>query len=323
MKTPDIPVNEQARLQSLHDSGLLDAAPTERFDRLTRLAKRLFNSPVALISLVDQERLWFASCDGVEPGPVPRRVSFCGHTILNNAPLIIPDAQSDDRFCDNPLVNGPPHIRFYAGCPVRLPDGATAGSLCIIDTEPRQFSEADAMLLRDLAAIVEDEFTVLSVATSDDLTGLLNRRGFASLAGYAFSTHRRRSEPMSLGFIDLDEFKEINDTWGHAAGDEALSAMATLMKGAFRDSDLLARQGGDEFVVLFNDTDDKGAWIAMQYLVEQTDAFNRDSGKPWRLGFSWGVVQFDDDKHQGLAGLLKAADDEMYQMKTAHKKAGR
>ncbi|EPY3688438.1 diguanylate cyclase domain-containing protein, partial [Cronobacter sakazakii] len=75
------------------------------------------------------------------------------------------------------------------------------------------------------------------------------------------------------------------------------------------------------FVVLFNDTDEKGAWIALQYLVEQTDAFNRDSGKPWRLGFSWGVVKFDDDKHQDLAGLLKAADNEMYQMKTTHKRA--
>ncbi|EGT4279645.1 sensor domain-containing diguanylate cyclase [Cronobacter malonaticus] len=321
MKTPDIPVNEQARLQSLHDSGLLDAAPTERFDRLTRLAKRLFNAPVALISLVDQEQLLFASCDGAEPVPIPRRVSFCGHTILSNTPLVISDALSDERFRDNPLVNGPPHIRFYAGCPVRLPDGATAGSLCIIDTEPRQFSDTDAQVLRDLAAIVEDEFMVLSVATSDELTGLLNRRGFTSLAGYAFSTHKRRSEPMSLGFIDLDDFKEINDTWGHAAGDEALNAMAMVMKNAFRDSDLLGRLGGDEFVVLFNDTDEKGAWIALQYLVEQTDAFNRDSGKPWRLGFSWGVVQFDDNKHQDLAGLLKAADNEMYQMKTTHKRA--
>lgn len=129
MKTPDIPVNEQARLQSLHDSGLLDAAPTERFDRLTRLAKRLFNAPVALISLVDQEQLLFASYDGAEPVPIPRRVSFCGHTILSNTPLVISDALSDERFRDNPLVNGPPHIRFYAGCPMAQPQAHCALSI--------------------------------------------------------------------------------------------------------------------------------------------------------------------------------------------------
>lgn len=99
-------------------------------------------------------------------------------------------------------------------------------------------------ILSDLAAIVEDEFKVLDAATSDELTGLFNRRGFLTLAEYALLTAQRRHEPVSLAFVDLDRFKHINDTWGHEEGDRALIAIADLMKAAFRESDILARQGG-------------------------------------------------------------------------------
>ena len=178
MKIPATPYNEDERLRSLQESGLLDTGPSERFDRLTRLARRLFNTPVALVSLVDQERLWLKSCDGYSVRQVPRDISFCAHAILKNEPLIITDALQDERFFDNPLVTGDAKIRFYAGCPVHLPDGATAGSFCIIDHEPREFGAEDVAMLKDLAAIVEDEFAVMNAATTDELTGLLNRRGF-------------------------------------------------------------------------------------------------------------------------------------------------
>ncbi len=319
MKTPQLPENEQQRLASLHESGLLDSGTHERFDRLTRLAKRMFDIPVALISLVDSNTLHFKSCDGIPNGQVLRDISFCGHAILSAQPLIVPDARLDDRFFDNPLVVGTPHIRFYAGYPLQLPDGLIVGSFCLIAPEPRQFTEDDIAVLKDFAHIVEDEFAAINTATTDELTGLFNRRGFHNLSKYAITSARRRAEPLTLAWIDLNKFKEINDTYGHEEGDNALRAMAALLRDSFREADLLVRYGGDEFAVLFSDTDDKGAWVAMQHLAEQAEVFNQTSGHPWQLSFSWGVSEYDHDTDPSMATWIASADEKMYAMKLKSK----
>ncbi len=244
MKLAGLHPDEQRRLQSLRSSGLLNSGKEERFDRLTRLARSLYNLPVASISLVGRSPAYQVLCRS-RCGHGARDISFCAHTILQTDPLIVNDMQQDERFHDNPLVIEAPFIRFYAGYPVQLPDGATVGSFCLMDHQPRSFSAHEMQILSDLAAIVEDEFKVLDAATSDELTGLFNRRGFLTLAEYALLTAQRRHEPVSLAFVDLDRFKHINDTWGHEEGDCALIAIADLMKAAFRESDILARQGDE------------------------------------------------------------------------------
>ncbi|MDS0513217.1 GAF domain-containing protein, partial [Klebsiella pneumoniae] len=206
MKLAGLHPDEQRRLQSLRSSGLLNSGKEERFDRLTRLARSLYNLPVASISLVGEDLLHIKSCAGLDVDTVPRDISFCAHTILQTDPLIVNDMQQDERFHDNPLVIEAPFIRFYAGYPVQLPDGATVGSFCLMDHQPRSFSAHEMQILSDLAAIVEDEFKVLDAATSDELTGLFNRRGFLTLAEYALLTAQRRHEPVSLAFVDLDRF---------------------------------------------------------------------------------------------------------------------
>lgn len=323
MKPPAIPANEAQRLTSLHESGLLEPGHSSRFDRFTRLARRLFNAPVALISLVDADTLVFKSCDGLAYAAPPRQDTFCAHTILSTAPLIVSDATQDPRFSAHPMVAGEPHIRFYVGFPLSLPDGAIVGSFCLVDYQPRTFAEADLAILQDLAQIVEDEFAGISAATTDELTGLFNRRAFRNLASFAISAARRRAEPLTLGWLDLDRFKQINDQFGHHAGDEALCAMARLLKGSFRESDLLVRYGGDEFAIVFGDTDEKGAWVAMQHLVEQTGAFNKTSGQPWQLSFSWGLTEFDHDDCRDVQSWLAMADKRMYAMKSGHLSNGR
>ncbi|SNY69914.1 sensor domain-containing diguanylate cyclase [Enterobacter sp. CC120223-11] len=323
MKSPDIPANEAQRLTSLRESGILTAGEPARFDRLTRLARHLFNVPVAIVSLVDAESLVFKSCNGLHYVTQPRRVSFCGHVILSDKPLIVPDAKQDSRFSDNPLVLGEPHIRFYAGHPLRLPDGAMVGSFCLLDHNTRTFGPQEQALLQDLAAIVEGEFATISEATTDSLTGLLNRRGFEHLANFAIASAQRRAEPLTLGWLDLDKFKQINDSFGHAEGDCALREMTHLLNRAFRDTDLLVRHGGDEFGILFSNTDENGAWIAMQHLVEEANAFNLTSGKPWKLSFSWGVIEFNHEDFHDLSGWLGAADKRMYAMKMQHDADGR
>ena len=157
MREAPIPEDEELRIKTLRSLCVLDTQSEERFDRITRLAKRLFDVPIALVSLVDSDRQWFKSRQGLDARETPRASSFCGHAILSDELLVVNDASKDDRFADNPLVTGEPHIRFYGGCPVRAENGQRLGTLCIIDRSPRALSESDEQALRDLAGMVEAE----------------------------------------------------------------------------------------------------------------------------------------------------------------------
>jgi phosphoribosyl 1,2-cyclic phosphodiesterase len=153
-----IPENEPARLISLRALDLLDTEPEERFDRITRVATALFNVPMATITLVDERRQWFKSCQGTAGREDPRDASFCAHVVSQGEPMIVVDTLSDDRFADNPLVLGGPRIRFYAGYPLTLDDGSCIGTLCLLDTRPHTFEDSDLEQLRDLALIVMEQF---------------------------------------------------------------------------------------------------------------------------------------------------------------------
>lgn len=150
--------DEKKRLEELKAYGILDTPPEEAFDRVTRLAARLLGSPIALISLVDERRQWFKSHYGADLSETPREWAFCGHAILEDDVMVVPDATKDDRFRFNPLVVDEPRIRFYAGMPLRSPHGTNLGTLCVIDRTPRLgLSEVQRQILKDLAAIVIDE----------------------------------------------------------------------------------------------------------------------------------------------------------------------
>ncbi len=158
------PADEAKRLAALRSLNILDTPAEERFDRITRLAQRLFELPIALISLVDANRQWFKSCQGLDVPETDRSDSFCAHTILEDDVLVIPDATADPRFSDNPLVTGAPFIRFYAGCPISGPDGSKLGTLCIIDRRPRQLNANQVAVLRDLTAWVSTEMSTVTLS---------------------------------------------------------------------------------------------------------------------------------------------------------------
>ncbi len=159
-----LPPNESQRLNSLHALNILDTLPEERFDRITRTARRLFNVPIGLIGLVDAKREWFRSCQGLAIGEISREVSLSAYAILGDDALLIPDTLDDARFADSPLVIGYPYVRFYAGQPLSAPDGSKLGALCIMDRQPRQMGEADLMALRDLAAWTERELNSIELS---------------------------------------------------------------------------------------------------------------------------------------------------------------
>jgi signal transduction histidine kinase/ActR/RegA family two-component response regulator len=163
MLSAPIPENESQRIKALHDLKVLNTAPEERFDRITRIATRVFNVPIALVSLVDTDRQWFKSCQGLDVSETPRDISFCGHAIMTDDPLIIGNALLDARFADNPLVTGGPEIRFYAGHPLKAADGQRIGTLCIIDSKPHDLTDKEQANLADLAAIVESELNLVEL----------------------------------------------------------------------------------------------------------------------------------------------------------------
>ncbi|WP_417518958.1 ATP-binding protein [Marinobacter sp.] len=164
MKAPRLPANERERQTALNQLRILDTPSEERFDRLTRMAARLLNAPIVLISLIDHDRQWFKSCVGLDVSETPRSISFCGHAILEKQPLVIEDTWKDERFCDNPLVTGAPNIRFYAGTPLHSADGHALGTLCVIDRKPRTLSEDDRQSLRDLADCAEEQISARELA---------------------------------------------------------------------------------------------------------------------------------------------------------------
>lgn len=151
MIKPGIPANEKDRIRALHDLGALDTPPDEDLDNLTRLVAELLDVPISLVSLVDSDRQWFKSRHGTDATGTPRDVSFCGHIVQSDAPVVVPDALADERFFDNPMVAGEPGLRFYAGYPLRTDDGLVLGTLCAVDTRPRQIDERKLEILRLLS----------------------------------------------------------------------------------------------------------------------------------------------------------------------------
>jgi diguanylate cyclase (GGDEF)-like protein len=319
LQAPAIPDNEASRLSALRSLNILDTPAEERFDRLTRMAKRMFRVPIALVSIIDENRQWFKSNESLPACETPRNISFCGHAILGDDIFLICDTLADPRFADNPLVTGAPHIRFYAGCPLRSAGGFKIGTLCIIDAVPHEFDEDDAVALRDLASMVEDELTAFQAATTDELTRISNRRGFMQMAQYSLNFCARQGAPATLAFLDLDGFKPINDTFGHAEGDRALVAFADAMRKTFRNTDLFARLGGDEFVVLLTSAGEADAAMVIDKFADVIDRYNTEAGRGYALAFSCGMVEFEPSAHRQIEALLADGDARMYAIKAAKK----
>ncbi|MBU9269885.1 GGDEF domain-containing protein [Burkholderia gladioli] len=312
MSSAPLPADEASRLAKLRSLQLLDTPDEERFDRITRLARRIFDVPIALVSLVDENRQWFKSCFGLDVRETSRDVSFCAHAILSQQTLVIPDATLDPRFADNPLVTGAPGIRFYAGHPLALPDGTNLGTLCLIDTRSREVDPDDLAHLRDLAGLAEREVAAVQMATLDALTSLSNRRGFEVLARHALNACKRGGRRASLLFFDLNDFKQINDRYGHAEGDRALTLFARSLSTVLREMDVVGRLGGDEFVALLITSHEVDAPGIVERLRENLDARAEQASLDYAIRFSVGHVDYDPREDPSVEQLLAESDTRMY-----------
>jgi GAF domain-containing protein len=152
-----IPDYDKERLAALREMLILDTPPEQRFDKIVEFAAQEFDVPIALISLLDENRQWFKAKVGVDVCETTRDISFCGHAILQPDLFIIPDTRADERFADNPLVTTPPHVIFYAGAPLPLPSGHAIGTLCLIDHQPRNLDATERAILLSLRDLLLEE----------------------------------------------------------------------------------------------------------------------------------------------------------------------
>lgn len=315
MLKPPIPHDEEARLAALNLSGALDSGTEERFDRYTRLAARMFDVPIALISLVGRDEQVFKSQQGISASSTSRDVSFCGHAILSDSVMVVEDASKDSRFFDNPLVTGEPGIRFYAGCPLISNDGFRLGTLCIVDTRPRECDPRDIEALKDLGAMVSGELSTIRLATVDELTSLSNRRGFNMIATQSLQMCSRTNRGAALLMIDLTGFSKINERLSEACGDKVLVEFAQLLKITFRDSDVVSRLIDDKFAVLLTDSDFENAWNCVERFRNTLATRNALPGRKYRMLFNAAVVQFDPGRHPDTVRMLQEAEVLMHEQK--------
>ncbi len=296
MQTPPIPDNEIQRISSLRALHILDTPSEERFDCITRLAKEFFGVPIVYISLVEEKRQWFKSVVGFPGCETSRDVSFCAHAMLARELFIVPDALTDVRFADNPLVIGDPWIRFYAGYPLYALDGSALGAFCVVDRKPREFSVSDQQVLRALGTWVETKInevggnplcqdanhvhvdatlgsmertmmlTMLQYqARHDPLTELPNNLLFREKIEEALLAP---GESCALLALDFERVKEVNTTFGYNQGNLLLLLISTRLCQVVATSGVLARLSGDRFAILLPKGGEEKAATIVQALLK-------------------------------------------------------
>jgi GGDEF domain-containing protein len=268
MRFAPIPDNESIRLAAVRAAVCSYAPREERFDRITRTAKRLFETPIALITIVEEDEQWFRSVQGLDVPHTPRDISFCGHVAASCLPLVIQDVLTDPDFADNPLVTGPPRIRSYMGWPLEIAPGLVAGSLCVIDTVPRIFDNDDMFAMRDLARMAEAELRVVALSSVqksllmrldlaqrrqslDAATGCWSLRGFRELLGLAVQQAREDLSQLGLCHLRLvgmdDALVDLGDPSKRPA---LLSRVVQQLRDRLPLAGALARLGENDFCAL-------------------------------------------------------------------------
>lgn len=323
MQQPDhAQIQDPARLEAVRWVGEAILNLDSSFDRVTRLLSHLTEAPLAAFSLVGLERQYVPSAFGVEPEEADTvGDEFSRACIEADDLLVISDARSDFRFADSDMVTGAPFLRFYAGLPVRAPNGLTVGTLFVVDTKPRELPAADIGAFVDLRDGLEEMILLRTLAIRDAGTGLYNRRYFDELLEREWRRSVRNSLPLTLLSIDIDRFSSYNDECGAVAGEHALKAVAAALQECFgRGGDVVARVRGAAFSVLLPETDPAAAELMAQRVREAVDALEiaHEGAPDGVLTVSLGVVAgVPDAKGGGVDALLRAADVALAQAKKA------
>ena len=302
------------RLLALENLDVLDTPSELPFERITALIKLIFDVEIGIVSMIDAHRQWYKSVVGLPTTEASLDGTFCRYTLQLGRPVIVPDATKDSRFSDNPHVTGGPQIRFYAGAPITTGDGQVIGTVCAIGTSVREFGVRETEILSHLAALVMRELELRAEAATDLLTGAGSRRGLKEEVGKHLALAARHQIPLSCVALDIDHFKRVNDTYGHAAGDQVLAGSVRALKEALRQSDFIGRVGGEEFVILLPQTELTTAIQVAEKLRSIVKSLRfPGSIPPIAVTTSFGVSSYaaGDD----VESLLSRADQALYEAK--------
>jgi len=251
--------DDARRLEALAELDILDTPRELAFDRLTGLCRKIFGVPMSTLTFIDGHRQWFKAAEGMADQETERGPALCNYAIQEAHPLIIPDTHRDPRLADNVFVRGKPFIRFYAGAQLRIA-GVNVGTLCAMDTRPREFGAGELDVLKDFAAIAVDELMLRNCSLRDSLTGALSRRAFRHEGERLAALAERHGHKLTYALLDIDHFRAVNDSHGHAVGDLVLTGVVETCQAVLRRSDVIGRLGGEEFGILFSGLDIQGAF---------------------------------------------------------------
>lgn len=328
MPQAPIPTWEAARLAALERLRIFGTPAEERFDRITRLARKTFNVPIAMIDLLGSESVWIKSAQGYDQMLAPRCHSYCSYTVLEKQALLIGDASIDSRLFDNPYA---PNLKFYAGVPLRS-DGMPVGALCVCGYEPREFTSDELETLLDLAGVAESELKVSSLSESqlqlaaenerlthralvDDLTKVWNRGAVMEVLGKELRKALETDCPTGILLLDVDHFKAVNDTYGHQVGDHVLREVAERMRATLRPKDSVGRFGGEEFLIVLPGCGKRDILdVAERLLSTVSDAPFEAEGYKVPVTVSIGATMAVEGA-QSEDLLVKAADLALYRAK--------
>jgi diguanylate cyclase (GGDEF)-like protein len=305
--------DEVGRLAALYRYDILDTGSEAEFEQIVQLVQRVFDVPMAAVTLIDTDRQWFKARRGIADAETPRNIAFCHHTIAAADGLAVEDAEADPRFASSPLVAGAPHIRSYLGAPLRTPDGYQVGALCIIGNERRAFSLEDREILRRFSDVVVSQMELRQLASRDSLTGALTRRAFDQAMFDALEVERKTQHGAALAILDLDYFKRLNDEYGHGCGDAVLVAVTEAMQAVLGPRGIVGRLGGEEFGVLI-DSGDTGTASALAERLRAAVAAVAVPGHDVHATASIGVALLSPELDSAEA-WLHAADTALYAAK--------
>jgi diguanylate cyclase (GGDEF)-like protein len=270
--------------------------------------------PIAAISLVDRDRQWFKSRQGMAPEATPRNISFCTHTVQKDEPFVVQDALAHRWLRHSPLVTDEPHIRAYVGMPLRTPGGHNIGTLCVMDVKPREISKEQLNILQDLARLVVDELELRQLAFIDPLTGAMTRRAFLAEADKEVKRAKRHHRDLACIMFNIDHFKSTNDGYGHAAGEQVLAKVLAACREELRASDHIGRLGGEEFAVLLPEIGAKAVEVAEKLRRKISTLVVSYASQMIQVSASFGVAVLSD-QDSGFADLSVRADMALYEAK--------
>lgn len=315
---PSMPLREEDRLAALQRYELLDTPEEPAFDQITRLAAKLLNVPIALISLVDRDRQWFKSRVGLPARETPREQSFCAHALQSESLLVIGDARQDHRFAANPLVAGDPHIRFYAGAPLRTADGLTLGTICVIDDQPRPaLSPEEEETLRDLSAMVMAHIEARrAVGYLHPVTSLSNRfRLLADIDALLAASAGEDRTRLTLVVIDTaasQQYAELTRVLGQVCADAFEVDCARRIAACLPDRTRLYHLSPARFACILIDRHEDELTVTLDRIGDAIRSPFHYQGVPIAVSTGIGFVHHPD-RPGGSVELLRAAASAAHQ----------